>query len=216
MLVENDIIAPEGIMIDLANSIAFITSCNVRITITARQRDQPVRKKLMADTTVSLPPNSKSLVPVMHGALLCKRNFFFHPVQKLHLTLFAHLIGHGTGKVLISNDYPNAVLIPRKYRLGTVTEVMYENCFQAVFDLEAAKIAPKLASDQFNYCAVAISSVNPSLKTKLPNGIMIYSNKQAVRRISALVANFSIVWDFSAFVDISPKRWMTVPLKDDW
>lgn len=77
MLVGNDIITPEGIMIDLANSTTFITSCNVRIAITARQRGQPLRKKLVADTTISLPPNSESLVRVMHSALPCNRDLFF-------------------------------------------------------------------------------------------------------------------------------------------
>lgn len=77
LLVGNDIIAPKGIMIDLANSTTFITSCNVWIAITARQRGQPLRKKLMEDTTVSLPSNSESLVPIIHGALPCDRDFFF-------------------------------------------------------------------------------------------------------------------------------------------
>lgn len=45
---------------------------------------------------------------------------------------------------------------------------------------------------------------------------MIYGDKQAVQKISALVADFPTVWDSSAFVDIPPERWMTVPLKDDW
>lgn len=180
MLVGKDIIMPKSIMIDLANSITFITSCNIRIAITARERSQPLRKKLMVDTTVSLPPNSESLIPVMHGTLPFDHDFFFQPVQQPHLTLLAHLISHGTRKVLVCNDSPNAVLIPRKHRLGTVTEVIYENCFQAVFDPEAAEVPPKLASDQFNCHTVASSLVDPSLETKWPNGIMIYDDKQAV------------------------------------
>lgn len=77
MLVGNNIIVPEGIMIDLANSTAFITSRNVWIAIIARQRGQSLIKKLMVDTTIFLPSNSKSLVLVIYGALLCNRDFFF-------------------------------------------------------------------------------------------------------------------------------------------
>lgn len=77
ILVENDIIAPEDIMIDLANSTTFITSYNVRIAITARQKGQPLRKKSMADIMVSLLPNSEYLIPVIHGTLPCNRDFFF-------------------------------------------------------------------------------------------------------------------------------------------
>lgn len=75
MLIENDIIMPEDIMIDLANTTAFITSCNIKIAITARQRGQPPKKKLMADTTVFLLSNSKSLVPVIYGTLSRNRDF---------------------------------------------------------------------------------------------------------------------------------------------
>ncbi len=75
ILVGNDIIAPEDIMIDLANSTAFIISCKVRIAIKAGQRGQPLRKKVMADTTTSLIPNSESLVPVAHDTLPGDRDF---------------------------------------------------------------------------------------------------------------------------------------------
>ena len=216
MLVENDIIAPKSIMIHLANSTAFITSCNVRIAITAGQQGQPLRIKLMADITILLPMNSESLVPVAHSNLPADRDFFFQPVQQPHLTLFAHLISHDTKKVLLRNDSPNAVLTPRKHRLGTVTEVIYENCFPAVLNPETAEVPPRFTSDHFNRLAIAISSVNPSLKTKLANGVMIYGDKQDVQRIAVLVDGFPTIWDSSGFVDIPPEGWITVPLKDDW
>lgn len=117
ILVKNNIMALKDLMIDLANFITFISSCNVWIAIIARQRGQPLRKKLMADTTVFLPPNSKSLVSVMHGALLCNRDFFFQPMQQSHFTLFAHLISHDTRKMLVWNDFSNAILIPRNTNL---------------------------------------------------------------------------------------------------
>ncbi len=118
--------------------------------------------------------------------------------------------------MLVRNDSPNAVLILRRHRLGTVTEVMDKNCFQAVLDLEAAGVPPKLISDHFNCRLVAISSADPSLETKLPNGVMIYGEEKAVQRIVSLVDKLTTIWDSSSFVDISPERWMTVPLKDDW
>ena len=206
MLVKNNIIAPEGIMIDLANSTAFITSCNVRIAITARQRGHSLRKKLMADTTISLPSNSESLIPVTTGTLPSDCDFFFQPVQQPHFTFFAHLINNDTKKVLVRNDFPNAVLILKEHRLGTVTEVIYKNCFQVVLDPKATEVQPRLTSDHFNRRAVAISSVDQSLETKLPNSVMIYSDEKAVPRISALVDKFPTIWDPSGFVDIPPER----------
>lgn len=79
--------------------------------------------------------------------------------------------------MLVCNYFPNTVLIARKHRLDIIIKVMYVNCFQAILDPEAAKVLSKLALDQFNCCAVAIFSIDPFLRTKLPNNIMIYSEK---------------------------------------
>ncbi len=57
---------------------------------------------------------------------------------------------------------------------------MYENCFQVTFDPKATEVLTRLTSDHFNRCAVTISLVSPSLETKLPNGIIIYGDEQAV------------------------------------
>ncbi len=77
ILFGNDVITPEDIMIDLANSTMLITRCNVRLAITARQRGQLLRKMLMADITIFLPLNSESLVPVTHDTLPGDCDFFF-------------------------------------------------------------------------------------------------------------------------------------------
>lgn len=77
MLVKNNINGPKSIMIDLANSTAFIINYNIWIAITDRQKGQPLKEKLMADTIVFLPPNFQSLIPVLHGTLLSNRDFFF-------------------------------------------------------------------------------------------------------------------------------------------
>lgn len=81
MLVENDIIIPKGIIIDLANSTIFLTSCNIWIAITAKQKSQLLRKKPIANTTAFLSFNCRSLVLVIYGALLGNHNFFFQQVQ---------------------------------------------------------------------------------------------------------------------------------------
>ncbi len=101
-------------------------------------------------------------------------------MQQPHFVLFAHLISHDMKKVLVCNDSTNAVLISRRDSLGTVTKVIYKNYFQPVLDPEAAEVPFRLTSDHFNRCSVAIPSVDPSLEMKLPNGVTIYGDEQAV------------------------------------
>lgn len=63
---------------------------------------------------------------------------------------------------------------------------------------------------------IRVSAVDPSLKTKLPNGVQVYGNQVAVEKLSCLVFEFASIWKMSGFVNIPPERWMTVPLRDDW
>ena len=48
MLIGNDIITPEGIVIDVAEKTARVRSCNATVAIKARQRGQYIRRKVYA------------------------------------------------------------------------------------------------------------------------------------------------------------------------
>ena len=62
MLIKNDIIRPEGIVIDIANKKARINSCKTTVDITARPRGEFVRKKIYARLAVFVPPYSEMIL----------------------------------------------------------------------------------------------------------------------------------------------------------
>lgn len=88
-----------------------------------------------------------------------------------NLTLFSHLVDHTTSGVLVRNESQRAVCLPRKQKLGLVTEVFYENCFQVGLDLDAVEMPPRAASLHESCQGIKVSAVDPSLETKLPNGV---------------------------------------------
>lgn len=216
MLIGNDIIGPEQISINVAERTALIVSCGVCIPISARQRLQPLRKKVLNAEAMTLPPRTETFVPVLPTGLPDDRDFFFQPLTQAYLTLFSHLVDHTTGGVLVRNESQRTVRLPRKQKLGLVTEVFYENCFQAGLDLDTTEMPPKANPLHESRQGIRVSAVDPSLETKLPNGVRVYGDRVAVEKLSSLVAEFASIWEMSGFVNVPPERWMTVPLRDDW
>lgn len=149
-----------------------------------------MKKKLMKDTIIFFFPNFKSLISVIYGNLKSNCNFFFQLIQQVYLSSFAYLISHDTKLVISSNNFFNNILIPIKYRLYTITKILYKKFFCAVFNLKIVEILAKLTLKQFNCHAVIISLVNLLLETKFHNVILIYGDKQTIQRVAALVAKF--------------------------
>lgn len=57
---------------------------------------------------------------------------------------------------------------------------------------------------------------NPSIERILDNGVRVYGDEHAVTLLSQLVPKYPSIWKSEGFVQISPERWMKVPLKPGW
>ncbi len=79
ILVENDILSPEGFVININKNRALIGSCGVTISINVKQRGQFLRKKLLASGDNVVPPRSKTMIPLAPVSLPSDRDFLFHP-----------------------------------------------------------------------------------------------------------------------------------------
>ena len=133
MLIGNDIVGPEGIVLDVSKSKAFIGSCGVTADISCRQRGkQFIRRVVHARETLSMPPRSECLIPVAKlQNVPAERDFLFEPVAHASITLHAHLVDAKIHGVLARNDTDQTVKVPRKLRLGTLSDLDYENVFFA-------------------------------------------------------------------------------------
>lgn len=78
--------------------------------------------------------------------------------------------------VLVCNESQCAVRLPLKQKLGLITKVFYENYFQAGLDLDTAKMLPKATPLYESHQEIKVSTVDPSLETKLLNGVRVYGD----------------------------------------
>lgn len=62
LLVDNNILATERVVIDLANKSAIISSCQMTISAAARPRGSLVQKKVLVDRSLTILPESEALV----------------------------------------------------------------------------------------------------------------------------------------------------------
>lgn len=171
MLVGNDFIDLEGITIDVAKEKVYIGSYKTFITVTARQRGQFIRRKIHALSATKILPHSESLIPISTSLSLPEdRDYLFEPTQQSNVVLFAYIINSRTTAVLAKNDSDHQVEIPRKFRLGVVTELDYENCFQADLSHEYASTNPSKKSGWLKkaFVVAVVASTFLASSQKLP------------------------------------------------
>ena len=245
MLIGNDIIAPEGIVIDVAEKTARIRSCNATVAIEARQRGQYIRRKVYAQHSTVIPPHSEQVLSISKTSLPENKDYFFEPSQQERLTLFTHLVDSHVAGVLVRNDSDNAINVPRRLRLGSIAEINYESCFQADVSSNAATTPPRkvaalaAAVDAFAQLQAGApyrSSGVPHMPSRVPkaspiskpyadgsvmeaqmsNGVTIYGQPEERKVLSNLIDDFPKLWVDEGFVDIPQSEWMKLPLRSDW
>lgn len=92
LLVDNNIMGTERIIIDLANKIIIISSCQITISITTRFRSHAVQMKVFIDWSLIIFLKSESLVQFVYFGLLGNCNFFFNPTPHNYLMLFSQIL----------------------------------------------------------------------------------------------------------------------------
>lgn len=64
MLVSNDILVPEGFILDLSNKEATISSCDTKIQISMKPRGRFISKKVLATKDLVIPPWTDASIEV--------------------------------------------------------------------------------------------------------------------------------------------------------
>ena len=216
MLIRNDVLCTEGFTINLANASAHILSFEVTIVISARSHSQFSKRNILANTTTFIPPKSKALVDVRQISLPDSHDFLFQPFPQEHLTLYSHLLNHTSSKILVRNNADRLIQISQSHRLGYITEIPFENCFPNSVDHDTASTSPTSSLLFYEWNGITILPADTGLETELPNGIKIYSDRQAIEKITRLIDEYSSIWESLGFVQVPPERWIKVHLKPVW
>lgn len=144
MLIWNNIVGREQISINIAERTALVASYGVCIPISARQRSQPLIKKVLNANAMTLLPRTETFVSVLSIGFPDNQDFFFQPLTKSCLTLFLHLVDDTIGGVLVCNESQHVVRLPCKQKLGLVTEVLYKTVSKLVLILTLPKCPQRL------------------------------------------------------------------------
>ncbi len=110
MLIENDVLVPEGINLLFSKRVASIGSCGVEIPIEVRSKGPLIKRTINSKKTVMVPPNSFAVVPI-HHLDLPDRDFIFKPIEDSTLALYAGLIDQSTRGILVKNAIDKPVHI---------------------------------------------------------------------------------------------------------
>lgn len=227
MLIGNDFLGPEGFVINIEEKIATINSCNMEIPLQIMPKGPYVRKTVHAQYGIVLQPGEEQLLPIK-AKIPEGRDFFFEPDSSVNVTMCSHVLDVNTSKILVKNETDNTIKVPRRYRLGQISEVDCDNCFQ-IADIDLAVRPPKKVREDIKKTLrrtsttmfAGISPILPTtgltnMETRLSNGSMAYGNDEARSAYARLVQDFPSLWQDNGFIDIPKDEWMRIPLKSDW
>lgn len=137
MLVGMDILAPEGITMNLPRKIAVIGSCGnieIPLTITTKPANQ-VQHIILFKRRITIPPRSNLAVAVIPPELPQGRDFRFEPdCRQSDAAVYAHIVDHAMTEVHVRNNGEFPLIIPPKSRMGQVVVYEAEGCYPASAD----------------------------------------------------------------------------------
>lgn len=229
ILIGMDILGPEGVIIDLPNENVIFSKCgNVAVPVQATARDNVrIRRVVRSEKKQIIPPRSTGRIEVsLKGKQpLPDRDFLFEPDME---GVYSHFVDADFGFVSVRNDTASPRVVPRHQRVGSIVEYEAEESYQ--IDVENHSLAAKAPQekeptvDHFTKLlnpksAIGIGKVtiDPSLETRLPNGITIYGSQEHVEIMRRLTEENPRIWeDTGDTIDLPESEWLQVPITTDW
>ena len=212
MLIGVDVLAPEDMEINFRMRRLTIGSCGgISAKINLSPKLGRTKRIVLAKEPTTIPAKSFRRVQVsLRGKtpLPVDRDLLFAPLNSpTNAGIQAHLVDAEFYFVNVENPTEDPLVIPRKMRLGIITDYQEEGCYY---------VEPENASLAVN----PPSSRDPTVEvpeTKLPNGVTVYGNNQVYQRIQSLVEKYPNLWkDTGKTADVPESEYMSIPLVDDW
>lgn len=179
-------------MLNVGLGHTLVASCRVKISIKARQRGRFLKKKFLAEKDEVTTPRSETMVLLFPMSFPDDRDFLFYPIAQPNLTLFAHIIHHDTKKILVRNISDRPLRILCRQKLGHVVDIWYDNCFLTNAKSAFYSATVPLQTPPFFEKELSCTSTptDPSIETKLNNGVRVYGNKHVVTLLAQLIAKY--------------------------
>ena len=206
VLIGIDIMMPESIVLDFAQSTATIGSCNsLTIPVSVTTKGARTSRTVYSKSHVSIPPHTNVAVPIsgpfhQDVDLPAGRDLMFEPAAQSTLSVYAHVVDHNMSTVFVRNDTDQPIVLPRNSRLGSVTEYEAEGCFSV--QTENHNLAVKAPIRQPNFfkahlkqliasVAAFSAAISPTVTEVVhPSGVTVHGSAADRAPITALVDEF--------------------------
>lgn len=137
------------------------------------------------------------------------RDFLFSPQNAgpRAAGIQAHIVDANFYFINIENPTEEPITMPRKIRLGVVTDYKEEGCYYTESDNASLAVQPPSQPG----CTRAIP------ETILPNGVTVYGACGACSQIQAVVERYPDLWtDTGTSVQMPKEEYLSIPLVEDW
>lgn len=216
LLLGTDIMVPHGIVLNLGTAHATVASCPaaaIPLQVAAKPHritSLPVYNK----SRITIPAHSHARLPVLTSkAIPTDRDAIFTPEYK-HLTLYSHVVDSNFSFIHAVNLSDKPVTIPRKVRLGTLSDM--EDVNACLVSPNAAALA-RTEQDNIKYKSPGTMSKDDDNERKLPNGVTVWGDDVVAQKLAQMVNKYPEIWgDPGGFVNVPEDQWLRIPLVYDW
>ena len=130
MFLNNDILKPKSIAINIAKKSIFIDSIKIIIALKTRSIKNVVQRSIHLRKTIIIPFYVKITISVNHLNLSKFKNFLFESNNDLNIFIYAHLMNIFILIVIVRNDKSVLVKISKNFRFEQVSKINFLNVFQ--------------------------------------------------------------------------------------
>ena len=126
-LIDIDIMKPERIVVDLGNDFMKVGACqDIEVPIVAVAKGAPISRTVYSSKRVIIPAQSNVAVPISGSGkaldLPDDRDLLFESQTLDALSVYAHIVDHEVFKVFVRNGSDKLITLPRKQKLGRITD----------------------------------------------------------------------------------------------
>ncbi len=233
-LIGIDIMKPEGMMIDLQRDIMRIGACRgLEVPIVVASRGSRTTATIYSSKKLIIPPHSNMAVPVTGPKkrlqLPKDRDFIFEPQTLDTLSAYAHIVDHTVSSVFVRNDTDKPVTLPRRQKLGKVSDYEATDCYAVdpenhELAIKAPKRQPGWIKTNLRRLVAGVAAFSAAIAPQAnvnevihPTGVTIHGTPAASSAIATAVDAFPSLWkDTGNVINVPESEEMEILLLENW
>lgn len=213
LLLGNEFLWTFKVSMNLTAETLTLGSCNnLTVPIEVKPKGPPVFRKLRAATTLTIAPNTSTLIPVLCAPVPSDRTYYF---TSAHEDVEDAILDHAL-YVSISNNTAIPKTINRRVYLGKLEDYSGEEAFFAPLQDQTTSNTTDTPTPKRHY-TMGISRPANVPELTMENGTRVCNlYPDEAKAWQALLEKWKLVWTHRGPLDIPEEEHMRVPLVENW